>query len=158
MSKWSNTTIGFIVLVLIVVVAILYFLSMLGSGSGTTCASNVGFTCMKPVYDHTNGNIVVSVSQNSGQTWLSANFIFIPSNTQFNSENTLIILFGSNSSSAKYNVMGLNSGNAVNLNIKVSKPVNVGQSIVGTIWVQYKLQNSSKFDYVQVMSVNLKAS
>ena len=72
-------TYGWAILIIAVVLGALFSLGVFSGSNilGTACIAGSGYLCQTPVYGHSTGNIIVTVGQNTGTSWTSANFIFV---------------------------------------------------------------------------------
>jgi hypothetical protein len=158
-------TYGWAILIIAVVMVALFSLGILGgSPLGTTCLPQSGFECTSPVFSHSTGQLSVTMGQNSGTGWTSANIIFVPqgvSTTQIS---------GSIFSAQNDFVAGaVNNGQIITATIPVVNTIAgypivlttmpaVGYTAAGTIWVQYTVAGSSAFYYAEMATATLKAA
>ncbi len=171
-------TYGWAILIIAVVLGALFSLGVFSGNNilGTACIAASGYLCQNPVYLHTNGQIKLTVGQNTGSSWTTANFVFVPqgasktagvptdifyANAPVNENMTLspTSLTSGQSLSITLPVNGI-SNNAFTLTNGAGS-LSVGSSAGGAIWVQYQTGGtgaSYPFQYAQVASLNVKAS
>lgn len=162
-------TYGWAILVIAVVLSALFGLWVFNGNniSGSACIAVPGFLCSGAIYSHSDANIIVQLGQNTGQSWVSASFVFVPQGTSF-VNGVPDISFNSVPANTELATSGLVSGGIATLYLPVNGvalPVNVGTPVSGTIWVQYSYMVSSGGvsqiegpEYVQIASLNLKAA
>jgi hypothetical protein len=163
-------TYGWAILVIAVVLSALFGLGLFNSNSfaNNACIATPGFLCTNPVYSHSNANIIVTLGQNTGTSWTSANFVFVPQGTPYDSTGIPAISFNSSPANTSFSVRGMASGSTAQVYLPVNSipiPVIVGTPIMGTIWAQYSYLSSSQGitqvqgpAYVQLAAINMKAS
>ena len=119
------------------------------------CIAASGYYCNNLVYNHSNGNMTMQIGQNAGINWTSANFVFIlASENQNNPE----IYFDSANVNMTYSKTGLDQARIVNLRLPVSGPVALGKIASGGLWVQYTTIENQTSRYVQIATINVKAT
>lgn len=147
--------------VILVIIAILYLILTTSIIStqlppGDTCVATSGYLCQNATYLHNNGNLTISVGQNTGYSWSSVNFAFIPQGTAI--KNGLpVISFNSTAVNTFYSSTGLNSDQVVTVYLPISGEVSIGTPATGTIWVQYVTNTSQTQQYAEIAAVNIKA-
>lgn len=162
-NKRSLISIGLGVLV-ITVALVLYFLGYFGSNAGarpaTACITPPGFLCQSPVYSNSTGNIVVTLGQDTGTSWLTSNFVFVPQGAVSSQRNSSMY-FTLNQANITYGGKagnGLTTGQYVKIILPVSGAVKISTPATGTIWVQYTTSQNNTFQYAEIASINIKAS
>jgi len=174
-------TYGWAILIIAVVLGALFSLGVFSGSSllGNACIAASGYLCSNPVYLHGTptaagfqGNILVTVGQNTGTTWTSANVYFVPQGTSSVAglPSTSPIGFNSAANPGFSNVIlfgtGLVSGQQQSMYLPVSStyPLAVGTAATGTIWAQYCTATLTAGNvcptpqYVQLATINIKAS
>ncbi len=173
-------TYGWAILIIAVVLGALFSLGVFSGSSllGNACIASSGFLCQSPVYNHANDLITVQIGQNTGTSWTSANFVFIPQGTPSASGIPALIgttnTFGTNAvaPAAPASIVGaMISGQTQSIGLPVNalgtgwggttNPANtitVGQAATGAIWVAYQTSATGPLQYAQVASINIKAS
>src|ERR1700719_3308739 len=135
-----NLILLILIILMLTAFALFQILSIPTSYFGTlNCIPKGGYACLNSIYINSTANIEVILSQNSGFTWTTANFVFVPQGTYF-SNNIPSISFTTYPANTLYGASQLVSGQAVAFYLPVygvSPPVKVGTSATGTIWVQY---------------------
>ncbi len=162
-------TYGWAILIIAVVLSVLFGLGLFNSSNLSTsaCIASPGYLCIGAIYDHANANIIVTLGQNTGSDWISANFVFVPQGTPFVS-GIPAISFDSSPANTLLSTSGMSSGSTESLYLPANSivpPVNVGTTITGTVWAEYSYTVTSGGitqvvgpSYAQVASLNLKAS
>ena len=46
-------------------------------GLGPNCVESINFICQNPIYNHSTGNIIVTIGQSTSINWTTANFVFV---------------------------------------------------------------------------------
>ncbi len=161
-------TYGWAILIIAVVLGALFSLGVFSGNNilGTACIAASGYLCQTPIFSHSNGNVVVLLGQNTGTTWLSANFMFVPQGQQSASGLPVTLTaaaFTANLGNTLLTTTGMVSGQSIQLMLPVNgvagTAVNVGTPATGAIWVQYTTSASNgAFQYAQLASMNVKAS
>jgi hypothetical protein len=167
-------TYGWAILIIAVVLGVLFNIGVFnGAGAlGTSCVAYSGFLCSSPILSHTTGNLIVTIGQNTGTNWASANIVFVPQGSttsggvpqvssdpqisSFNSMNT----FNGGSVGGAANVLGsFNSGQSQSVTLVTGQNsgINTGTLVSGAIWAAYTVSGSSSVYYVQMATANLKA-
>ena len=99
------------------------------SNLGTYCVANQGYLCSTPVYS--NGNLSVTLGQDTGASWASASFAFVPTGYSVNTS-TFYIVPG-----------GMQSGTAQAMGLPIpSSAIPSHGNIIGTIYARYTLTTS----------------
>lgn len=125
---------------------------------GSACVAQAGYLCQSPSYNHITGNIAVTIGQNTGTRWTTANIVFVPQGTATTNGGIPAISFISYPANITYGSTGLISGQTVNIVLPVGKQVYVGTPATGSIWVQYTTQGNQTASYTQIAAINIKAS
>lgn len=178
-------TYGWAILIIAVVLGALFSLGVFDGSIGLSnaCVAASGYICSGPTYSHTTGIITVSLGQDTGIHWATANFIYVPNGAATSaglpvtmSSFQAIALNGNVEYGAGGGSSGLASGqiaialwlpvngvsNAISMT-PLSTPLAIGStSITGEIWVEYTTMTSSVVastpQYARIASINLKAS
>jgi hypothetical protein len=163
-------TYGWAILIIAVVLGVLFSMGVFSGNNilGTACIARAGFLCQAPTYGHATGNIVVTVGQNTGTTWSSANFMFVTQSTPLSGGLPVTLTpaaFTANAGNTMWTANGLNSGETISVTLPVNgvsgTTINVGTAATGAIWVQYTistgLASSTPTQYAQLASINVKA-
>ncbi len=177
-------TYGWAILIIAVALGALFYLGVFGGLStnntlgvfnipsflGNACIAASGFLCQNPIYSHgiisansLAGNIIVTLGQNIGQTWSTATFVFVPQGTPSSAG---VPLLDWNALLAGGVGFVLSTGLALGQTQSVTLPVNgltsnivlVGQAATGEIWARYQVSGSTITQYMQIASINIKAS
>ena len=168
-------TYGWAILIIAVVLGVLFNIGVFnGAGAlGTSCVAYSGFLCSSPILSHTTGNLIVTIGQNTGTNWASANVVFVPqggSTTSggvpqvssepqvpgFSAGNT----FNGVAYNGAANALGsFNSGQSQSITLVTGQNsgINTGTLVSGAIWSAYTVSGSSSVYYVQMATANLKA-
>jgi len=162
-----------IIIIIVLAVLIVYYLSKVSCQSvpgfycngvttnpflGPDCFALSGYYCQNATYNHNNGNIVVSLGENTGTNWTSANFVFVASGSSLNSYGIPNISFSSPTANTLYYTIGLKTGQKVSLYLPYTGSVNKGVTAAGDIWVKYIMVGANTATYVQIASLKLNAS
>ena len=168
-------TYGWAILIIAVVLGALFSLGVFSGSNllGSACIASSGYFCQNPIYSHSNGEIFVTLGQNTGTNWASANFVFVPEGTSSTSglPSTLgsaasVTLNGNDIYGGGGSVgTGVTSGQTVQLWLPVngvSTSTSTGSSSVGVpptgaIWAQYTT-STGVVQYAQISTINIKAS
>jgi hypothetical protein len=164
-------TYGWAILVIAVVMVALFSLGILGGGSpfGTTCLAQSGYVCSSPTFSASSGTLYAKIGQATGSSWVSANFVFVPSGTTTSTPLALFSAANINTQTTVANAdfaSGLITEQTVQANIYVVGPeiagantnTKIGQTYSGTLWAQYTTSATSPYFYAQVATVTLKAA
>jgi hypothetical protein len=152
-------------LAVLIIIFVLLVLSAQGTFyvpgvNGNTCVADSGYLCLNPVYFHSTGNILVTIGQNTGTSWLTANFVFVPKGTlMINGKPS--ISFTSTPANTTYSTTGIGfiTGQTTQtIHLPVTGAVSMGTPAIGSIWVEYTTMNNSTPQYVQMATINIKAS
>ena len=126
------------------------------------CTASPTYSCQSPIYYHQTGNITIELGQNTGTNWTSVSFVFVNQGTRVNlSTGIPVISFTSYPANTSYSSIGLSSGNRAHVSLPVlgvTPPVLVGSSLSGTIWARYIILGNTSPQYVQIATLNIKAS
>ncbi len=163
-------TYGWAILIVAVVLTVLFSLGLFNSNSfsSNVCIATPGFLCSGAIYLHSNANIIIGLGQNTGTSWTSANFVFVPQGTPFDNNGLPAISFESSPANTILATTGLASSGTTTLYLPVNSiapPVTVGTAIIGAIWAEYSYVVTSGGisqvqgpAYVQMATLNVKAS
>ncbi|MDE1861011.1 MAG: hypothetical protein KGH72_04840 [Candidatus Micrarchaeota archaeon] len=162
---------GLWAITIVVIIAVIIFLFTVGPGPGTpyntTCLAQSGYFCSNPVFRSTSGNLLVTVGQDSGSNWTSANVLFLPAGYSTSRILAPSYFIAANSGIAyKAITGGLMNGQTMQITVPVNDVVTdkpyypVGSALGGTLWVEYTISgyNSSSDYFAQLATVSLKAS
>lgn len=148
-------------MIIFAILFLTYSFTSISDGFGSTsCTAQSGYTCANSKYLSSTADIAVTLGQNTGTNWASANFVFVPHGTHF-SNNVPSISFTMYPANTLYSTSQLISGQAVVLYLPVNgvnAPIKVGTLATGTIWVAYTTTSSGPINYVQMASINIKAT
>jgi hypothetical protein len=166
-------TYGWAILIIAVVLGSLFALGIFNSSSllGNACIASSGYLCQKPVYNHANANIIVTLGQNTGTNWVTANFVFVPQGTPVvagiptSLVQTGISVWGNTPGNGAGGPVTIGnsfiSGGTIPITLPtngVTQPVTVGQAATGTIWAEYQTTASGAYQYAQIATINIKAT
>jgi len=163
-------TYGWAILIIAVVLGALFSLGVFSGSNllGSACVAGSGYLCQAPIYSHSDSYIGVTVGQNTGTSWTSANFLFVPSGTSTTSGVPNVI-----GSGAAWNIVPpandlapLTTGQSLQIWLGVNSlgtgfgnTITVGTPAKGAIWAVYTTaSNPSTLQYAQIASINVKAS
>ncbi len=152
-------TYGWALLIISVVIIALVSIGVFNGGLlGNQCTTAAGFTCDIQSFSASTGNVVVTIGQDSGTPWTSANVLFVNSSAESAAQAGLTpaMLASSN---------GITNGLPSSTTITVSLPVfapgtaRVGQTITGYLWADYQIggQTGSQTE-VQMATISAKAT
>ncbi len=152
-------TYGWAILIIAIVMVALFSLGILGgSPLGTSCLPQSGFECTGVALSHTTGNVIVTVGQNTGTNWATANVYFVPQGTGLTSGVPTSI---SNApASGNYLSSGLTSGQTAQVTVPVAAPsISVGATYAGALWAVYTTSTGgSTLYYAELATITMKAS
>jgi hypothetical protein len=174
-------TYGWAILIIAVVLAALFSLGVFNATAalGTACIADTGYYCGGITYSHATGLIALTIGQNTGQNWATANIIFVPQGTPMLAgasgiPNVFTVLTGAVTAGDVAAVeSNWVSGEQITLNNPLAgtatselspntgAPVTtnpVGYSVSGTIWAAYTTTVGGAVQYAHLASVTLKAS
>ena len=180
-------TYGWAILIIAVVLGALFSLGVFNGKNilGSACVAQSGFYCQNAVYYHgtvasagtpSAGNVMVTLGQNTGQSWSSVNVVFVPQGTPVNAglpgTTTTFVGLGGASGAWANSILtstGLASGQQYNFLLPVngtSNVISVGSSVAaGQIWAQYCLTGQLGVagtgctpQYIEIATLNQKAS
>jgi hypothetical protein len=168
-------TYGWAILIIAVVLAALFALGIFNGSNLVTnaCQASTGYLCQNAVFFHgiigqgQAGNILVTVGQNTGTAWVSANFVFVPQGTPYVG-GLPSISFISYPANTILSNQGLQSGGIATVTLPVNgfitNQINIGQPLTGSIWAQYVyiytaggIQQTGVSD-AQIAAITIKAS
>lgn len=160
-------TYAWALLIIAVSLAILFGMGVFNGNSlnANGCIAVSGYLCRGALYDHTTGNIIVTLGQNTGSNWLTANFVFVPAGTPFVSGLPAVSFYSPQANTILTGSGGLPSGmGQAYLYLPATGPASVGAPISGSIYAYYTFYFYSggflqiQSAYVEVGALNLKAS
>jgi len=162
-------TYGWAILIIAVVLGALFSLGVFSGSNllGSACVAGSGYLCQAPIYSHANSYIGVTVGQNTGTSWTSANFLFVPSGTSTLAGVPSVIGAGAAFQTAPANdLASLTTGQSLqiwlgvnSLGLGLGNTITVGTPATGAIWVAYTTASApSTLQYAQIASINIKAS
>ncbi len=139
-------TYGWALLIISVVIVALVSIGIFNNPLGTTCIAAEGYTCQIGQYSATTGNIQVTIGQDSGSTWTSANIVFVN-----NSAQSSVVASGLSSlqltpmpnGDANTLPSGLASSVTTTVTLPATGTVRVGTGINGYIWASYSTGTSN---------------
>jgi hypothetical protein len=132
-----------------------------GPPLGLICVASSGYVCQNPVYNHSTAVIFVTLGQNTGTSWTSANFIFIPQGQALGVDGLPSSMPGmATLGNTVLSRSGIKSGQQISITLPVNglTSVDIGTPARGSIWVEYTIQNNSTPNYVQIAQINIKAT
>jgi hypothetical protein len=156
-------TYGWALLIISIVIIALVSIGVFnGTPLGTTCIASPGFTCQVISYSQLSGNVVVTIGQDSGTTWTTANIVFV----NLSQESSVVSSGLSGGQVVPMQAGGpantitpLPSGLSVTLTLPATSPVRVGSGLSGYIWVSYTTGSSSgATTQAQLASLTAKAT
>ncbi len=168
-------TYGWAILIIAEVLGALFSLGVFSGNSilGTACIAASGYLCQTPIYSHAGGNILVTLGQNTGTSWASANFMFVPQGQATQTAAGFLGLpvtvtplsFSATPSlgNTAYGLVAFVSGQSTGITLPVNAVSGVGVAVgtpaTGAIWVQFTTSTSATtFQYAQIATLNVKAS
>lgn len=158
-------TYGWALLIISIVIVALVSIGVFnGSPLGTTCIASPGFTCAVQTFSQASGNLTVTIGQDSGTPWTTANVVFINASQESSVQSTGLttaMLTPQTAGPSNNIVSGLPSGTTTTVTLSVigAGQAHVGQGISGYIWVQYTTGSSGgAVTQAQLASVTAKAS
>lgn len=158
-TKKNNSMLRLIsAVVIIIIIAIIWIVlnwPVEGSPLGTTCYANQNFSCYRPVYYHSNGNLSLEISQSTNTIFYNARIVFIPDNTSYSSN---ISSFPWNTSDSTAINETVPTNQIVNITLPISGIVPVATYKYGAIWVSYKQSPNGTTYYAEIAKVTLEAA
>jgi hypothetical protein len=158
-------TYGWALLIISIVVVALVSIGVFnGNPLGTTCIATAGFTCQVVQYASgggsvSGGNIVVTIGQDSGTAWSTANVVFVNASQEASVQSVGLSAGQLAPPTAATLTSGLSSGVTTTLTLPASGPVRVGSGISGYIWVSYSTSASGgATTQAQIASITAKAT
>ncbi len=172
-------TYGWAILIIAVVLGALFSLGVFSGSSllGNACIAGSGFLCQSPVYNHANDLITVQIGQNTGTTWVTANFVFAPEGTPtVGGIPNLVGTIGTNTftnslivatvgqvvpGQTQYIALPVNAlGTGWGGTSTPANTVTVGTPATGTIWAYYTTTGLAGgiAQYAKVATINIKAT
>jgi hypothetical protein len=162
-GRHKKTWIFFGVVILVLALALFLFLSI---GTFTTqlppsppCIGASGYYCQNAKYNQATGNIIVTLRQETGTNWTTANFVFVPQGTT-TSNGIPSISFTSSPANTLYGTIGkgLPAGENILISLPVTGAVESNTIAFGSIWVAYTINQTNTLQYRYVATVYIKAS
>ena len=168
-------TYGWAILIIAVVLGALFSLGVFNGNNvlGTACVARSEYLCQTPVYSHTTGNIMVTVGQNTGTGWTSANFIFVQQG-QATSGGVPVTMTAAGITNLGVVFGAMGAGQSASISLPVNNVAtsaancataglggcpNVGAAATGAIWVQYTIPSvTGGQQYAQIASINIRAT
>ena len=166
-----------VMLIIAVVLGALFSLGVFNGSLSSACVAQSGYLCQSPLYSHTTGIITIpQLGQNTGTTWASANFVYVPQSLSGTTAGIPTLMSPQAAVAANGNIIyGLGtiqllSGQEVAISLPVNTvstnslahlatPLTIGTSTSGAIWVEYTTSaNPTTFQYAEIATLNLKAS
>jgi hypothetical protein len=151
-NKGHKALILAIILIIISIIAILYFYNEHNPGAGVlgnACIASYNYTCQNQFINATTGNLIVTVSQNTDKNWTNVYFVFVDQNKSFNSS-----YFQSQNSTY---INHLESGDMVTITLPLANQVKNGEWFIGSIWAKYNSSNMS-ISYVKIALINAEST
>lgn len=156
--------------ILVAAVFIIWFLFNFSPRTdlSSECVSRVGYICQSQniTFFHGTvginaagavpGNILVTVGQNTGINWISANFVFVPQGTSTTS-GIPNISFINSPANTFYATTGLASEQTVSVYLPVNGTksyVSIGTLVSGTIWAQYTTSSNQTPKNIQIAYIS----
>ena len=159
--KKSKKNLVFAILpIIIIIFAIIIYFSQSSVypsyGEYGQCIAASGFSCSNLVLNFTTGNIVGTLGQNTGTNWNNIYFVFVQMRTLTSSETPNVSFSQPN---AAY-ISNMATGTNATVNLIVARPgiLTKNQEVTGTIWARYTVNGTNQTSYVQMVTVNIKAS
>lgn len=152
-------TYGWALLIISVVIIALVSIGVFNGGLlGNQCTTAPGYTCDIQSFSASTGNVVVTIGQDSGTPWTSAQILFINSSAESAAQAGLTpaMLAASNTLSN-----GLPSSTTITVSVPVFAPgsARVGQSITGYLWAEYTIGGQTgSVTQVEMATVTAKAT
>lgn len=163
------TTYGWAVGGVSVVLYALFALGIFNSSAAAvgSCVAYQGFLCTGAQYSHKTANIIVTLGQETGTNWATANFVFVPVGTPISQQGVPIISFhnGPANTVLTKNGEGFMNNREMEFYLPVNgigkHPINIGTPVTGSIWVYYTVPSANGkavSGYVRIATINVKAS
>jgi hypothetical protein len=164
-SKNINFGLGLFILFLFILIILVIFIytrpnMLVGNLISPQCISIINFSCKNPSYQKSTAQLNIILSQNTGISWSTANFVFVPQGTKF-INGLPDISFSSYPANTTYFNNGLKNAETVDLILPVNDtipPIAIGTPAVGEIWAQYTTSENNTPQYVEMATINIKAS
>ena len=143
-------TYGWAILIIAVVLGELFSLGVFNGSSllGTSCVALSGYYCSTPVLSHSNGDLLLTIGQATGNTYTSVTAYAVRSGTVF-------------SSSDPSNAIGtITSGQTVPITIALNGGASnytIGTPYTGYIYLVYSMPSASGLTS-EVATISVKAS
>jgi hypothetical protein len=154
-KKNNTTTIALVMVVIIIIVAGLLLYSsnhQITAPVGSSCVGQSPYACSSYSYSRSDGNLTVTLKQNTGSNWSVTTIAFVPRGTAYN--NGIPSISWANGTTING---GLQNGIATTARVPVSGPVAFGVGISGTLWAQYQTNVGGTINYVQLAVINTTA-
>lgn len=153
-------TYGWALLIISIVVVALVSIGVFnGNPLGTTCIASPGFTCQVSSYSQLTGNLVVTIGQDSGTAWSSANVVFVNASQEGTVQSSGLSTGQLTPGTSNTLPSGLASGVTTTLTLPATPPTRVGSGLSGYIWVSYATSASGGSTVqAQIASVTAKAT
>ncbi|MCL5100921.1 MAG: hypothetical protein M1122_03145 [Candidatus Marsarchaeota archaeon] len=156
-------TYGWAILIIAVVLGALSFLGIFNTGSivPSVCTPTTPqFACSSYVYGGVGsttpppGNVLITLTQNTGTSWTSATAYFVPQSSEASVESgtSLSSINAGNTISG-----GMPSGQSITVTLPATGSVNLNTGLQGYVWVSYTSSGGSTV-ITQFAQVNVKAS
>ncbi len=134
-------TYGWALLIISIVIVALVSIGVFnGNPLGTTCIAGPGYTCQVISYSQTSGNVIVTIGQDSGAAWTSANIVFVNQTAQasvVSSGLNAVQLAPMPAGDANTLSTGLVSGVTTTVTLPATGLVRVGTGLNGFVWASY---------------------
>jgi hypothetical protein len=134
--------------------------------NGCTGTSNTTFQCHnasyynQSEYYNSEPTLYIEVKQNTGVSWASANFVFVPEGSELGNNNIPTISFNSLPANTYYSDIKIKSGENIPLWMMVNGtqplPITIpaNKSVAGWIWVAYSTTQNGPISYAEIAAVN----
>ena len=153
-------TYGWALLIISVVIIALVSIGVFnGSLLGNQCTATSGFTCDIQSYSASSGNLLVTIGQDTGTPWVTANIIFVNTTSASNAQSGVFTPQMLETSNTLVN--GLPSETQVQVSVPIAAPstVRIGSGITGTLWAQYTVGGGSgSLNEVEIATISAKAT
>jgi hypothetical protein len=170
----TNKIIGVLIVVIIALVATVFFLAgknsvssnykstivstIQGISTPTTsiqypsiCAANNGYYCFNPYLNSSTGNLSVTIEQDTGTNWQYADIVFVSQGTPTYEGIPDVLWTPPHAAHFSSFYSGYSYSN---ITLPVGAPGSTG-IVEGTIWVQYQTTTTGPMQYVELASAQL---